>query len=143
MNNGIVFRDEDWNRLKKIGSFNFFVVVSFPVDFYPAEGNPDEEKIGAFGVGAFTSYSLHFLAVLASNPGFYSLFSVTEEPFVTSGGESRPRFCGAVYHMALQVNGWDSTGKTRRIRCVSPLYVAIVSIISCIPALCQAWAAAS
>ncbi|KAH9901111.1 hypothetical protein C8Q73DRAFT_742765 [Cubamyces lactineus] len=51
-NNGIVFRDEDWSRLKKI-----------------AEGNPDEEKIGAFGVG------------------FYSLFSVTEEPFVTSGGQ--------------------------------------------------------
>ncbi|KAF8160987.1 hypothetical protein B0H34DRAFT_699011 [Crassisporium funariophilum] len=51
-NNGILFRDEDWNRLKKI-----------------AEGNPDEEKIGAFGVG------------------FYSLFSVTEEPFVTSGDQ--------------------------------------------------------
>ncbi|KAJ3549086.1 hypothetical protein NM688_g5219 [Phlebia brevispora] len=51
-NDGIIFRDEDWNRLKKI-----------------AEGNPDEEKIGAFGVG------------------FYSLFSVTEEPFVTSGGQ--------------------------------------------------------
>ncbi|KAN0125288.1 Protein of unknown function (DUF3684) domain containing protein [Lactarius tabidus] len=51
-NNGIKFRDEDWNRLKKI-----------------AEGNPDEEKIGAFGVG------------------FYSLFSVTEEPWVTSGGQ--------------------------------------------------------
>ncbi|KAF5355265.1 hypothetical protein D9758_006047 [Tetrapyrgos nigripes] len=49
-NNGIVFRDEDWSRLKKI-----------------AEGNPDEEKIGAFGVG--------------------NLFSVTEEPFVTSGGQ--------------------------------------------------------
>ncbi|KAL5514880.1 hypothetical protein ACEPAG_2196 [Sanghuangporus baumii] len=51
-NNGIIFREEDWNRLKKI-----------------AEGNPDEEKIGAFGVG------------------FYSLFSVTEEPFVTSGDQ--------------------------------------------------------
>lgn len=51
-NNGIVFRDEDWNRLRKI-----------------AEGNPDEEKIGAFGVG------------------FYSLFSVTEEPFVSSGDQ--------------------------------------------------------
>ncbi|KAF9650775.1 hypothetical protein BDM02DRAFT_3140374 [Thelephora ganbajun] len=51
-NNGIIFRNEDWSRLKKI-----------------AEGNPDEEKIGAFGVG------------------FYSLFSITEEPFVTSGGQ--------------------------------------------------------
>ncbi|KAG8813716.1 hypothetical protein FRC17_001459, partial [Serendipita sp. 399] len=49
-NNGTIFREEDWNRLKKI-----------------AEGNPDEQKIGAFGVG------------------FYSLFSITEEPFVTSG----------------------------------------------------------
>jgi hypothetical protein len=31
-NNGSPFNNEDWNRLKKI-----------------AEGNPDEEKIGAFG----------------------------------------------------------------------------------------------
>ncbi|CAG8705877.1 9435_t:CDS:2, partial [Ambispora leptoticha] len=51
-NNGFPFRPEDWNRLKKI-----------------AEGNPDEQKIGAFGVG------------------FYSLFSVCEEPFVSSGGQ--------------------------------------------------------
>ncbi|KAL1743141.1 hypothetical protein HDZ31DRAFT_41634 [Schizophyllum fasciatum] len=51
-NNGILFRNEDWDRLKKI-----------------AEGNPDEDKIGAFGVG------------------FYSLFSVTEEPFVSSGNK--------------------------------------------------------
>ncbi|RIA98330.1 hypothetical protein C1645_140577 [Glomus cerebriforme] len=50
-NNGFSFRLEDWNRLKKI-----------------ADGNPDEQKIGAFGVG------------------FYSLFSVCEEPFVSSGG---------------------------------------------------------
>ncbi|TPX34353.1 hypothetical protein SmJEL517_g03025 [Synchytrium microbalum] len=49
-NNGRPFRDEDWYRLRKI-----------------AEGNPDQDKIGFFGVG------------------FYSLFSVCEEPLVTSG----------------------------------------------------------
>ena len=41
-NDGMAFRDEDWNRLKKI-----------------AEGNPDEDKIGAFGVGEFAVLSLH------------------------------------------------------------------------------------
>lgn len=49
-NNGQVFRREDWARLSRI-----------------AEGNPDEAKIGAFGVG------------------FYSVFSICEDPFVTSG----------------------------------------------------------
>jgi len=44
-----VFQEEDWKRLRNI-----------------AEGNPDEQKIGFFGVG------------------FYSLFSITEEPFVVS-----------------------------------------------------------
>ncbi|KIL68939.1 hypothetical protein M378DRAFT_21839 [Amanita muscaria Koide BX008] len=51
-NNGRVFQEGDWNRLKKI-----------------AEGNPDEDKIGAFGVG------------------FYSVFSITDTPFVTSGSQ--------------------------------------------------------
>ncbi|BEI92591.1 uncharacterized protein CcaverHIS019_0502190 [Cutaneotrichosporon cavernicola] len=51
-NDGIPFRPEDWHRLKKI-----------------AEGNPDEDRIGAFGVG------------------FYSLWSVCEEPFVESGSK--------------------------------------------------------
>ncbi|KAL0090981.1 hypothetical protein F4703DRAFT_1790933 [Phycomyces blakesleeanus] len=79
-NNGMPFRTEDWNRLKRI-----------------AEGNPDEQKIGAFGVG------------------FYSLFSVCESPFVFSGSQ-----CMAFYFKGdqlfakradvpdTQVNEWTS-----------------------------------
>ncbi|KAI9838454.1 MAG: hypothetical protein M1837_002476 [Sclerophora amabilis] len=52
-NDGQAFGDGDWSRLKRI-----------------AEGNPDETKIGAFGVG------------------FYSVFSECEEPFVSSGNEA-------------------------------------------------------
>lgn len=49
-NNGHSFNEKDWARLKRI-----------------ADGNPDETKIGAFGVG------------------FYSVFDDCEEPFVSSG----------------------------------------------------------
>lgn len=49
-NNGQPFTTADWSRLKSI-----------------ADGNPDETKIGAFGVG------------------FYSVFSDCDEPFVVSG----------------------------------------------------------
>ncbi|KAF3920382.1 hypothetical protein ABW20_dc0102661 [Dactylellina cionopaga] len=52
-NDGVPFREEDWQRLKRI-----------------AEGNPDETKIGAFGVG------------------FYSVFDECEEPFVSSGSQA-------------------------------------------------------
>lgn len=49
-NHGQPFAERDWRRLPKI-----------------ALGNPDPRKVGAFGVG------------------FYSLFSVTEKPYVSSG----------------------------------------------------------
>jgi len=52
-NNGESFSTDDWARLKRI-----------------AEGNPDETKIGAFGVG------------------FYSVFADCEEPFVISGSKT-------------------------------------------------------
>ncbi|KAK0739749.1 hypothetical protein B0T21DRAFT_410080 [Apiosordaria backusii] len=52
-NDGQPFTKTDWARLKRI-----------------AEGNPDETKIGAFGVG------------------FYSVFADCEEPFVSSGSEA-------------------------------------------------------
>jgi len=52
-NDGLPFSKTDWQRLKRI-----------------AEGNPDETKIGAFGVG------------------FYSVFADCEEPFVSSGAEA-------------------------------------------------------
>ncbi|KAI9788546.1 MAG: hypothetical protein M1835_002204 [Candelina submexicana] len=53
INDGHAFGANDWSRLKRI-----------------AEGNPDETKIGAFGVG------------------FYSVFADCEEPFVSSGKEA-------------------------------------------------------
>ncbi|KAK5941702.1 hypothetical protein PMZ80_005652 [Knufia obscura] len=56
-NNGQPFNENDWARLKRI-----------------AEGNPDETKIGAFGVG------------------FYSTFADCEEPFVSSGREAMAFF---------------------------------------------------
>ncbi|KAK4633280.1 hypothetical protein CLAFUW4_03866 [Fulvia fulva] len=52
-NDGELFQETDWQRLKRI-----------------AEGNPDETKIGAFGVG------------------FYSVFADCESPFVSSGDQS-------------------------------------------------------
>src|SRR6478609_6918098 len=52
-NDGQPFTLTDWGRLKRI-----------------AEGNPDETKIGAFGVG------------------FYSVFADCEEPLVSSGNEA-------------------------------------------------------
>lgn len=52
-NNGTPFSEKDWARLKRI-----------------ADGNPDETKIGAFGVG------------------FYSVFDDCEEPFVSSGKDA-------------------------------------------------------
>lgn len=52
-NNGMPFRPQDWTRLQKI-----------------AEGNPDPAKVGAFGVGA------------------YSMFSICEEPMVISGQQA-------------------------------------------------------
>ncbi|KAK8200114.1 uncharacterized protein BKA78DRAFT_303365 [Phyllosticta capitalensis] len=56
-NNGKPFTDPDWARLRCI-----------------AEGNPDESKIGAFGVG------------------FYSVFSECDEPFVISGNKTMAFF---------------------------------------------------
>ena len=56
-NNGQPFSENDWIRLKRI-----------------AEGNPDETKIGAFGVG------------------FYSTFADCENPFVSSGKEAMAFF---------------------------------------------------
>ena len=52
-NDGDAFSDADWNRVKNIAS-----------------GNPDESKVGFFGVG------------------FYSVFSLAEEPKIVSGDRS-------------------------------------------------------
>ncbi|KAL1954787.1 hypothetical protein VTO42DRAFT_735 [Malbranchea cinnamomea] len=78
-NNGLPFNASDWARLKRI-----------------AEGNPDETKIGAFGVG------------------FYSVFADCEEPFVSSGKEAMAFYWkgNALYTRRLQLDESDSSPDT-------------------------------
>ncbi|KAL4801694.1 hypothetical protein BDV18DRAFT_71997 [Aspergillus unguis] len=70
-NNGLPFSEKDWARLKRI-----------------ADGNPDETKIGAFGVG------------------FYSVFDDCEEPFVSSGTDAMAFYWkgNSLFTRRLQLN---------------------------------------
>ena len=78
-NNGQAFNENDWSRLKRI-----------------AEGNPDETKIGAFGVG------------------FYSVFAECEEPFVSSGSEAMAFYWkgNSLFTRRLQLSANDSNPDT-------------------------------
>ncbi|RMZ78675.1 hypothetical protein DV738_g3760, partial [Chaetothyriales sp. CBS 135597] len=78
-NNGTPFNESDWSRLKRI-----------------AEGNPDETKIGAFGVG------------------FYSTFADCEEPFVSSGQEAMAFFWknNSLFTRRLKLPADKATGET-------------------------------
>lgn len=78
-NNGEPFSSKDWSRLKRI-----------------AEGNPDETKIGAFGVG------------------FYSVFADCEEPFVSSGSEAIAFYWkgNSLFTRRLQLDQADSSPET-------------------------------
>ena len=78
-NNGHSFTEHDWTRLKRI-----------------AEGNPDETKIGAFGVG------------------FYSTFADCDEPFVQSGSEAMAFFwkANSLFTRRLQLTGREASQDT-------------------------------
>ena len=78
-NNGQAFNENDWSRLKRI-----------------AEGNPDETKIGAFGVG------------------FYSVFAECEEPFVSSGNEAMAFYWkgNSLFTRRLQLSANDANPDT-------------------------------
>lgn len=78
-NNGQPFNANDWSRLKRI-----------------AEGNPDETKIGAFGVG------------------FYSVFADCEEPFISSGNEAMAFYWkgNSLFTRRMQLSESDSSKDT-------------------------------
>lgn len=98
-NDGVAFKNSDWSRLKKI-----------------AEGNPDETKIGAFGVG------------------FYSVFAECEEPFVSSGNEALAFYWkgDSLFTKKLHIGNAPST-KTTFVLPMRNLSSPIPSLIS----LCQ------
>ena len=78
-NDGLPFGANDWARLKRI-----------------AEGNPDETKIGAFGVG------------------FYSVFADCEEPFVSSGNKAMAFYWkgNQLFTKKLQLSSEQANPKT-------------------------------
>ncbi|TPX10907.1 uncharacterized protein E0L32_008113 [Thyridium curvatum] len=78
-NDGQPFTQTDWGRLKRI-----------------AEGNPDETKIGAFGVG------------------FYSVFADCEEPFVSSGDQAMAFYWkgNALFTRKMQIPADQATSDT-------------------------------
>ncbi|KAK0626508.1 hypothetical protein B0T14DRAFT_424598 [Immersiella caudata] len=78
-NNGQPFTKTDWGRLKRI-----------------AEGNPDETKIGAFGVG------------------FYSVFADCEEPLISSGSEAMAFYWkgNALFTRKLQIPSAEASPNT-------------------------------
>ncbi|KDQ08125.1 hypothetical protein BOTBODRAFT_48402 [Botryobasidium botryosum FD-172 SS1] len=92
-NDGTGFRKSDWDRLKSIG-----ITRSICPPFHKtnqslhllADGNPDQQKIGAFGVDL-----LEYLL------GFYSVFSVTDEPVVTSVDPDEPKSDAKRHSMAF------------------------------------------
>lgn len=64
-NDGAQFQSTDWKRLTKI-----------------AEGNPDERKIGAFGVGFFSVFSVTDKPIVKSNETMASIYYVGDQLFV-------------------------------------------------------------
>lgn len=78
-NDGQPFGPNDWSRLKRI-----------------AEGNPDETKIGAFGVG------------------FYSVFADCEEPFVSSAKQAMAFYWkgNSLFTKLLQLTEEQATKET-------------------------------
>jgi hypothetical protein len=73
-----------------------------PSHIFLADGDPDEENIAACGVGR----SKHYLGTIhlptAAPAGFYSLFSVTEDPWVSSGGT--PTSLSGICHGSTPTN---------------------------------------
>lgn len=96
-NNGTPFNENDWTRLKRI-----------------AEGNPDETKIGAFGVG------------------FYSVFADCEEPFVSSGREAMAFYwkTNALFTRRLKLTDGEGNNDTNFVLDYRDTTSTIPSLIS-------------
>ena len=64
-NNGAVFSTTDWKRLTTI-----------------AEGNPDEAKIGNFGVGFYSNFAISDLPAVRSGSSFMQFYFVGDQLFI-------------------------------------------------------------
>ncbi|KAG0706644.1 hypothetical protein DFH29DRAFT_900624 [Suillus ampliporus] len=84
-NDGAPFQETDWRRLTKI-----------------AEGNPDERKIGAFGVGFFSVFSVTDKPIVKSNRKMVSIYYEEDKLYVKKEDIIRDSGNGTVIEMELK-----------------------------------------
>lgn len=136
-NDGMHFRDQDWNRLKKIGMYHCLSPLSFGTNDPQRRVTPTKRRSEPLALVSELPLPCASFAQRRFLLGFYSLFSVTEEPFVTSGGRFRPSWIMRSDHLFSHHRSMDALLLERRqgpgiVIPISSLHALFTSSSSCL-----------